>query len=117
MARKTGIAENILSRPATGQRRATLELLPPARTYGVPLDDLVGAPCTGEPRIHPTDPAVQHGVHPAEPPAAIPARLQIPEVHAQPARSASASSAARAARSAIYAESVRSGALPPESTR
>ena len=36
-----------------GQRRATLELLLPlARTYNVPLDDLVGAPRTGDPRIH-----------------------------------------------------------------
>jgi hypothetical protein len=27
-------------------------LLPPARVYDVPLDDLVGAPRTGDPRIH-----------------------------------------------------------------
>ncbi|MDH6279781.1 hypothetical protein M2280_000990 [Prescottella agglutinans] len=37
----------------SGQRRATLELLLPlARTYDVPMDDLVGAPRTGDPRIH-----------------------------------------------------------------
>ncbi|PRX97968.1 helix-turn-helix domain-containing protein [Allonocardiopsis opalescens] len=49
----TGVSESTLSRLESGQRRATLELLLPlARTYGVPLDDLVGAPRTGDPRIH-----------------------------------------------------------------
>lgn len=49
----TGISESTLSRLESGQRRATLELLLPlARVYGVPLDDLVGAPRTGDPRIH-----------------------------------------------------------------
>jgi quercetin dioxygenase-like cupin family protein len=37
----------------SGQRKPNLEiLLPLARLYGVPLDDLVGAPHTGDPRIH-----------------------------------------------------------------
>jgi transcriptional regulator with XRE-family HTH domain len=50
---KTGVSESTLSRLESGQRRATLELLLPlARAYGVPLDDLVGAPRTGDPRIH-----------------------------------------------------------------
>lgn len=49
----TGVSESTLSRLESGQRRATLELLLPlARTYNVPLDDLVGAPRTGDPRIH-----------------------------------------------------------------
>lgn len=49
----TGISESTLSRLESGGRRATLELLLPlARTYGVPLDDLVGAPETGDPRVH-----------------------------------------------------------------
>ncbi|MFF1272511.1 helix-turn-helix domain-containing protein [Streptomyces marokkonensis] len=49
----TGVSESTLSRLESGQRRATLELLLPlARTYDVPLDDLVGAPRTGDPRIH-----------------------------------------------------------------
>ena len=49
----TGISESTLSRLESGGRRATLELLLPlARTYGVPLDDLVGAPQTGDPRVH-----------------------------------------------------------------
>ncbi|MFD7659736.1 helix-turn-helix domain-containing protein [Actinosynnema sp. NPDC059797] len=49
----TGVSESTLSRLEGGQRRATLELLLPlARAYDVPLDDLVGAPRTGDPRIH-----------------------------------------------------------------
>ncbi|GAA4670756.1 XRE family transcriptional regulator [Amycolatopsis dongchuanensis] len=53
LARITGVSESTLSRLESGQRRATLELLLPlAHTYGVPLDDLVGAPPTGDPRIH-----------------------------------------------------------------
>ncbi|MGK9460995.1 helix-turn-helix domain-containing protein [Streptomyces sp. G6] len=49
----TGVSESTLSRLESGQRRATLELLLPlARIYDVPLDDLVGAPRTGDPRIH-----------------------------------------------------------------
>ncbi|MEU3025350.1 XRE family transcriptional regulator [Nocardiopsis alba] len=48
-----GVSESTLSRLESGQRRPTLELLLPlARTYDVPLDDLVGAPRTGDPRIH-----------------------------------------------------------------
>jgi transcriptional regulator with XRE-family HTH domain len=53
LAAATGISESTLSRLESGGRRPTLELLLPlARTYGVPLDDLVGAPRTGDPRIH-----------------------------------------------------------------
>jgi transcriptional regulator with XRE-family HTH domain len=49
----TGISVSTLSRLESGSRRATLELLfPLARTYGVTLDDLVGAPPTGDPRVH-----------------------------------------------------------------
>lgn len=48
----TGISTSTLSRLETGQRRASLELLLPlARIYRVPLDDLVGAPQTADPRI------------------------------------------------------------------
>jgi transcriptional regulator with XRE-family HTH domain len=48
----TGISKSTLSRLETGQRRASLELLLPlAHAYGVPLDDLVGAPEVGDPRI------------------------------------------------------------------
>ncbi|RDI63532.1 helix-turn-helix domain-containing protein [Nocardia pseudobrasiliensis] len=53
LAARTGVSESTLSRLESGQRRATLELLLAlARTYDVPLDDLVGAPRTGDPRIH-----------------------------------------------------------------
>lgn len=53
LAATTGVSESTLSRLESGQRRASLELLLPlARTYDVPLDDLVGAPRTGDPRIH-----------------------------------------------------------------
>lgn len=53
LATTTGVSESTLSRLESGQRKATLELLLPlARAYGVPLDDLVGAPRTGDPRIH-----------------------------------------------------------------
>ncbi|WP_030674459.1 helix-turn-helix domain-containing protein [Streptomyces rimosus] len=53
LAATTGVSESTLSRLESGQRRATLELLLPlARIYDVPPDDLVGAPHTGDPRIH-----------------------------------------------------------------
>jgi transcriptional regulator with XRE-family HTH domain len=49
----TGISTSTLSRLESGSRRPTLELLLPlARTYGVTLDELVGAPPTGDPRVH-----------------------------------------------------------------
>jgi len=48
----TGISVSTLSRLESGQRRATLELLVPlARAHDVPLDDLVGASSTDDPRI------------------------------------------------------------------
>ncbi len=52
LAGVTGVSKSTLSRLETGQRRASLELLLPlAQAYGVPLDDLVGAPEVGDPRI------------------------------------------------------------------
>ena len=54
VAETTGISVSTLSRLESGGRKPTLELLLPlARAYRVPLDDLVGAPATGDPRIHP----------------------------------------------------------------
>jgi transcriptional regulator with XRE-family HTH domain len=51
-AGRTGISKSTLSRLENGQRRPSLELLLPlAQTYRVPLDDLVGAPEVGDPRI------------------------------------------------------------------
>jgi transcriptional regulator with XRE-family HTH domain len=52
LATRTNISKSTLSRLETGQRRPTLDLLLPlAQTYRVPLDDLVGAPDVGDPRI------------------------------------------------------------------
>ena len=52
VSERTGISKSTLSRLETGQRRPSLELLLPlAQVYGVPLDDLVGAPDVGDPRI------------------------------------------------------------------
>ena len=52
VADATGISKSTLSRLENGQRRPTLELLLAlAHTYRVPLDDLVGAPEVGDPRI------------------------------------------------------------------
>ncbi|WP_116025951.1 helix-turn-helix domain-containing protein [Thermomonospora umbrina] len=49
----TGISVSTLSRLESGARRPTLELLLPlARAHGVTLDELVGAPLTGDPRVH-----------------------------------------------------------------
>jgi transcriptional regulator with XRE-family HTH domain len=49
----TGISVSTLSRLESGRRKATLELLLPlARFYRVPLDELVGAPPTGDPRVY-----------------------------------------------------------------
>ena len=51
-AEVTGMSKSTLSRLETGQRRPTLELLLPlAQAFRVPLDDLVGAPAFGDPRI------------------------------------------------------------------
>ena len=62
LAAVTGISESTLSRLESGGRRATLELLLPlARAYAVPLDELVGAPPTGDPRVHLT-PVRRHGM-------------------------------------------------------
>ncbi|MFJ6671230.1 helix-turn-helix domain-containing protein [Actinosynnema sp. NPDC091369] len=53
LAEETGISASTLSRLEAGLRRPTLEqLLPLARVHGVTLDDLVGAPPTGDPRIN-----------------------------------------------------------------
>jgi transcriptional regulator with XRE-family HTH domain len=52
LSARTGISKSTLSRLENGQRRPSLELLLPlAQAYRVPLDDLVGAPEVGDPRI------------------------------------------------------------------
>jgi transcriptional regulator with XRE-family HTH domain len=58
----TGISVSTLSRLESGDRKPTLELLLPlARAHQVPLDELVDAPPTGDPRVHLTPRASHHG--------------------------------------------------------
>ncbi|MFE3828271.1 helix-turn-helix domain-containing protein [Streptomyces sp. NPDC059092] len=57
----TGISVSTLSRLESGHRRPSLELLLPiARAHQVPLDELVGAPEVGDPRIR-SKPIVRAG--------------------------------------------------------
>lgn len=61
LASKTGISKSTLSRLESGQRKPSLELLLPlAEAYQVPLEELVGAPEVGDPRIRFT-PRVRNG--------------------------------------------------------
>lgn len=54
LAAATGISKSTLSRLESGQRKPSLELLLPiAQVHQVPLDELVGAPEVGDPRIRP----------------------------------------------------------------
>jgi transcriptional regulator with XRE-family HTH domain len=62
LSARTGISVSTLSRLESGDRRPTLELLLPlAQAYGVTLDELVGAPPTGDPRVH-LRPVKRHGM-------------------------------------------------------
>ncbi|MEV7009838.1 XRE family transcriptional regulator [Streptosporangium sp. NPDC051022] len=61
LAEATGISKSTLSRLESGQRRPSLELLLPiAQAHQVPLDELVGAPEVGDPRVRLT-PRHVHG--------------------------------------------------------
>ncbi len=61
LAASTGISVSTLSRLESGQRKPTLELLLPlARAHQVPLDELVDAPETEDPRVRAT-PIKRHG--------------------------------------------------------
>jgi transcriptional regulator with XRE-family HTH domain len=61
LAGKTGISKSTLSRLESGQRKPSLELLLPlAETYHLPLDELVGAPPAGDPRVR-TRPRTRNG--------------------------------------------------------
>ncbi|CRK58267.1 Cys-tRNA(Pro) deacylase YbaK [Alloactinosynnema sp. L-07] len=61
LSETTGISTSTLSRLESGQRKPSLELLLPlAGAYNVPLDDLVGAPEVGDPRVRLT-PRSMHG--------------------------------------------------------
>ncbi|MEV6329090.1 XRE family transcriptional regulator [Streptomyces sp. NPDC051909] len=61
LSASTGISVSTLSRLESGQRRPSLELLLPiARAHQVPLDELVGAPPVGDPRVK-ARPIRRHG--------------------------------------------------------
>lgn len=61
LAEATGISKSTLSRLEAGQRRPSLELLLPiAQAHQLPLDELVGAPEVGDPRIR-CKPRMQRG--------------------------------------------------------
>src|SRR3954468_20515345 len=61
LAQSTGISVSTLSRLESGQRKPSLELLLPlAKAYQVPLDELVDAPETGDPRVR-AKPIKRHG--------------------------------------------------------
>ncbi|MDO5508223.1 MAG: XRE family transcriptional regulator [Corynebacterium casei] len=61
VAEQTSLSVSTLSRLESGLRRPTLDLLIPlSQIYRVALDDVVGAPPTGDPRIHPK-PIKRHG--------------------------------------------------------
>jgi transcriptional regulator with XRE-family HTH domain len=52
LAAKTGISKSTLSRLENGERKPSLELLLPlAEAFHLPLDELVGAPRVGDPRV------------------------------------------------------------------
>jgi transcriptional regulator with XRE-family HTH domain len=54
LSETTGIPVSTLSRLESGQRKPGLELLLPlAKADQVPLDELVGAPASGDPRVYP----------------------------------------------------------------
>ncbi|GAA4056871.1 XRE family transcriptional regulator [Actinomadura miaoliensis] len=54
LSQTTGIPISTLSRLETGHRKPSLELLLPlAKAYQVPLDELVNAPPSGDPRVYP----------------------------------------------------------------
>ena len=55
LASATGVSKSTLSRLEAGQRKPSLELLLPiAHAFQVPLEELVGAPPVGDPRIRMT---------------------------------------------------------------
>ncbi|MGW4161321.1 helix-turn-helix domain-containing protein [Streptomyces sp. NPDC004788] len=61
LSASTGISVSTLSRLESGQRKPSLELLLPiARAHQVPLDELVGAPPVGDPRVR-AKPIVRDG--------------------------------------------------------
>ncbi|GAA2632386.1 XRE family transcriptional regulator [Actinomadura fulvescens] len=88
LAEVTGISKSTLSRLESGQRRPSLELLLPiAQAHQVPLDELVGAPEVGDPRIRLT-PRTSNGrtvVPLTRQPGGVQAfKMVIPNEHSEP---------------------------------
>ena len=87
LSQRTGISKSTLSRLENGQRRPSLELLLPlAQAYRVPLDELVGAPDVGDPRIRLKPRRVKgRTVLPLTPPGGIQAwKIVIPSTQSTP---------------------------------
>jgi transcriptional regulator with XRE-family HTH domain len=87
LSERTGISKSTLSRLENGERRASLELLLPlAQAYRVPLDDLVGAPDVGDPRVRLKPRRVKgRTVLPLTPPGGIQAwKIIIPSTQSVP---------------------------------
>ncbi|HYZ56636.1 MAG TPA: XRE family transcriptional regulator [Streptosporangiaceae bacterium] len=62
LSETTGIPISTLSRLESGHRKPSLELLLPlAKAHQVPLDELVNAPPSGDPRVYPR-PITRHGM-------------------------------------------------------
>nr|WP_042177876.1 XRE family transcriptional regulator [Kibdelosporangium sp. MJ126-NF4]CEL12826.1 Cys-tRNA(Pro) deacylase YbaK [Kibdelosporangium sp. MJ126-NF4]CTQ98512.1 Cys-tRNA(Pro) deacylase YbaK [Kibdelosporangium sp. MJ126-NF4] len=62
LSETTGIPISTLSRLESGHRKPGLDLLLPlAKAYQVPLDELVDAPTNRDPRVHPR-PVTRHGM-------------------------------------------------------
>jgi len=61
LSEATGISKSTLSRLESGQRKPSLELLLPiAAAHHMPLDELVGAPAVGDPRVR-LEPRTRNG--------------------------------------------------------
>jgi transcriptional regulator with XRE-family HTH domain len=87
LSERTGISKSTLSRLENGQRRPSLELLLPlAQAYRVPMDDLVGAPDVGDPRVRLKPRRVKgRTVLPLTPPGGIQAwKIIIPSTQSVP---------------------------------
>jgi len=88
LSERTGISKSTLSRLENGQRRPSLELLLPlAQAYRIPLDELVGAPEVGDPRIRLKPRRVKgRTVLPLTPPGGVQAwKIILPSTQSTPA--------------------------------
>ncbi|WP_424805321.1 helix-turn-helix domain-containing protein [Rhodococcus sp. 27YEA15] len=77
LAGVTGLSVSVLSRLESGKRQPTLDLLVPlARAHRVALEQLIGAPATGDPRVHLT-PSRSRGGTAVVPLTDYPGRVQV----------------------------------------